>query len=267
VITLLTDFGLRDEYAGVMKGVILSILPDARIVDLSHGIDPQDIESAAFLISAAYPYFPAASVHVVVVDPGVGTERKIIAVSCGGHIFLAPDNGVLTWMVDSDTFETAVEITDSSCFLPTIHRTFHGRDIFAPVAARLATGMALDLLGPKIRRKDLIRLPDIHPRTGANGEVQGRIVSIDRFGNGMTNISLSCLRSHYPGVDAKKLKIVVGTGWITGMMECYGQADIGRPLALIGSRGYLEIAVNFGNAAKILGITKGIPVSVMGSST
>ncbi|MGD9972438.1 MAG: S-adenosyl-l-methionine hydroxide adenosyltransferase family protein [Desulfatirhabdiaceae bacterium] len=257
VITLLTDFGLHHEYVGVMKGVILSILPPVRIVDLSHGIGPQDITAAAYMIFAAYPYFPKGTVHVVVVDPGVGSHRNMIAASCGGHFFVAPDNGLLTKIVESEEFEQAVRITNTDYFLPNISRTFHGRDVFAPVAAHVASGVGLEKLGHPVQSRDLVHLLGLDPDISLDGTLKGRVVTSDHFGNLITNISEIHLMNICPKHLWHLLEITVGNHGIQGMKRCYSQVDVGMPLAVIGSRGYLEIAVNSGSAAELLQFKNG----------
>lgn len=253
IITLLTDFGLTDEYVGVLKGVILSTAPGVTIVDISHGIDPQDIIGAAHTLKAAYPYFPENTIHVAVVDPGVGTQRGIIAARCNKHLFLAPDNGLLAPVLQGDTSVRIHLVENKKLFRHPVSRTFHGRDVFAPVAAYLSNGHDLESLGPPIE------LEQIHPlgeqvivRTG-RGQIEGRVVDIDRFGNLITNIAakdLSCFKG-------KQLTFAIGDHTIEGLVEAYAEGGKGGPSAIIGSRGCLEITIYSGNASHILKMGKG----------
>ncbi len=267
IITLTTDFGLNDEYAGVMKGVILSRAPQAKVIDLTHGIDPQDIRQAAYIIRSAYPYFPTGTVHVVVVDPGVGTSRKIITVHADGHTFVAPDNGVLTLIITkSRDGITAYEITSEDLFLKPISHTFHGRDIMAPVAAALANGVSPLTLGNEINADDLviIQLPKITPDR-STGTISGSVVYIDHFGNAMTNIHLSelleLLKDGHLLPDALTVKIKHRT--ICGLHPSYASVAPGSPVAIFGSRNYLEVGVNMGNASELLDISIGDEVLVL----
>jgi S-adenosylmethionine hydrolase len=249
IITLTTDFGLEDEYVGVMKGVILSLAPAVKLVDLTHNINSQAVQDVAFLIKAAYDYFPKGTVHLIVVDPGVGGERKIITLCADGHTFVAPDNGSLTMLLSSRKFESAYAVTNSDFFMNPVCSTFHGRDIMAPVAARLASGLAPGSVGPAMERADLIRLP--LPEAFVDQEhqtISGEIISIDKFGNLITNIHADDIRSLY---DAKtpSLFISINGQIITGLHHSYEAVKIQHPVAVIGSRNYLEVGVNQGHAA------------------
>jgi len=253
-ITLTTDFGARDPYVAAMKGVILRVCPEAPVVDLMHYIAPQDIWEAALFLAGAAPWFPVGTVHLVVVDPGVGTDRLPIAVAAGGQVFVCPDNGVLTFVLRACDFERAHVINNAAFMLPAISATFHGRDVFAPAAARVAAGADLASVGPPLDRIAQLDAPE--PRTGPGKTVLGEIVHIDRFGNAITNIpeSLVCsLRApevHAPGVT------------VPAISRTYGDASRDGALALIGSSGYLEIAVNRGSAAAAFGLRRGMPVRV-----
>jgi S-adenosylmethionine hydrolase len=193
IITLLTDFGLDDEYVGVMKGVILSINPAAVIVDITHRVEPQGILQAAFLIRSAWRFFPERTIHVIVVDPGVGGSREILAYESNRQVFIAPDNGVLTLLLDETAADKAVCVRNSDYFLKPVSRTFHGRDVFAPVAAHLSRGTALTELGPAQDLKKILRLKVPKAFIDAAGAIVGSIVSIDRFGNLITNIDSNML--------------------------------------------------------------------------
>ena len=265
VIALLTDFGLSDPYVGIMKGGILSICPQASVVDVSHDVEPQDIRAAAYLLDSAYPYFPGKTVHTVVVDPGVGSGRSVIAVQAGGHYFLAPDNGVLTKVLADKDLQAAVRVENRQYFLHPVSRTFHGRDIFAPVAAHIAEGKPLDAFGPRISAEDMVQLALPAACLSGQGEVVGVVITADRFGNLITNIPENLVRQLAPGTDETRLQVQVGSHKIKGFSESYHSVSPGELLAIIGSRGYLEISVNQGNARTLCGVGKDELVVVKGA--
>ncbi len=254
IITLTTDFGLEDAYVGMMKGVILGVNPSAVIVDVTHGLNPQNVVQGAFTVSAAYGCFPAGTVHLVVVDPGVGGERRIIALALNGHRFIGPDNGLFQLVLgqedqgDQGKIEALVAAERSDLFRQPLSRTFHGRDIMAPLAAHLSLGMALEALGPEIPREDLVPLDYRPPRIARDGTLAGVIVSIDHFGNLITDLHARRLADLYPGVPDRKMMVTVGGRRIPGLSRTYSAAQKHRPLALVGSSGYVEIAVNCGSA-------------------
>jgi S-adenosyl-L-methionine hydrolase (adenosine-forming) len=257
LITLLTDFGLEDEYVGVMKGVILSRFPAARIIDLCHGVAPQDLRRAAYLLESSRPYFPAATLHVVVVDPGVGTGRRLVLMEAGGQLLLAPDNGVLTLPARSG-FTAAFEVSCRELFLPNVSRTFHGRDIFAPVAAELAKGMAPAAVGRRLSREELVLLPLAEAEIDPSGTaITGEVVDIDRFGNLLTNIHLNAYQELAGGLPPATAIVLLRGRMINGLSPAYGAVPPGTLLAIFGSRNYLEIATNQGNAARELEIGRG----------
>ena len=262
IITLTTDFGTDDEYVGIMKGVILSLNPSVAIVDITHHIDPQDLVQAAYSIYSSYRYFPKGTVHVVVVDPTVGSDRNIIAFKITDHIFLAPDNGALTLLINENNINSITRIDNTSYFLDPVSRTFHGRDIFAPVSAHLSMGVPIKKLGTPVAQNNLICLSITEPFFSDNGELVGSIVSIDHFGNLITNINLNDLEKIVNTIPDKKLCINVGMDKISGLSSSYDSALSGHPLAIIGSRGYLEISVNGGNAANHFMVEKGDLVRV-----
>ena len=262
IITIVSDFGLRDEYAGVVKGVILSICPSVSIVDITHQIDPQDVAQAAYLIPSFYRFFPQGTVHLIVVDPGVGGERDILAVNHRGHVFIAPDNGVLTLLMSRGKSDAIVRLTNADYFLKSVSTTFHGRDIFAPIGAHIISGTALEDLGTKLKWEDIIHLEDLNCRQSETGELFGRIISIDCFGNLTTNIDSKALKALCPTELKKNLQIRIGAHEIFGLGDCYSNAEFHTPLALIGSRDYLEIAVNCGSAEKYFKAQKGDAVQV-----
>jgi S-adenosylmethionine hydrolase len=262
MITLLTDFGTADAYVGIMKGVILSVSPSAVIIDLTHEIAPQDILGAAYVIDAAYRFFPAGTIHLVVVDPGVGTDRGVICVSANGHFFLAPDNGVLTRIISPARPDAVFVIDNNAYFLDTVSRTFHGRDVFAPVAGHLDEGVPPDRLGRKITAERLHRLDLPEPRTDDNRMIAGQVIMIDRFGNLITNIDYSLLRKTFEGADDRNFQVTVGTHRIQGLSSSYQAKDSGGILAIVGSSGFVEISVNTGSAAAFCKAMRGTAVSV-----
>jgi len=248
-ITLMTDFGLTDPYVGIMKGVILDIASGATLVDLTHAIPPQDIRQAAFLLATAVGFFPRGTVHVVVVDPGVGSERRPIAVKSGHAYFVAPDNGVLSMALARQPAEAIIHLTNSDYWLTEVSTTFHGRDIFAPVAAHLARGVPVGELGTPI--SEIVRLPALEPTRQSDGSVRGHIQHIDRFGNCITNVPSDMLRADIP------LVVKVAGQSIWGLSPTYAAVEPGALVCLIGSSGFLEIAVRLGNAARQLNISVG----------
>lgn len=262
IITLLTDFGAEDAYVGVMKGAILSINPSAVVVDVCHYIDPQDLIEAAFLITSAYRYFPKGTVHIIVVDPGVGGNRSIVAVKLSGHIFLAPDNGVLTLLMDEGEVGSIVRVENTRYFLNSISRTFHGRDIFAPVGSHISNGVPIEKLGPRLDMQNLIRLSIPRPYISNNNELTGTIVSIDRFGNCISNIDENCLNKFVKNIAEKRLEIKIGKTVINCVSSTYTDVESGCPLAVIGSFGFLEIALNCDNAGHRLNIKKGDTITL-----
>ena len=257
IITLLTDFGEEDEFVGVMKGVVLSVNPSATIIDISHRVDPQDIVEAAYRIPSYYKFFPRGSVHIIVVDPGVGSNRAIIALEMAGHVFLAPDNGVLSLLLDCGDIDSIVRVNNKDFFLTPVSQTFHGRDIFAPVGAHISMGIAVGKTGTPVGRGDLVGLDLQKPWLTDDGKLVGIIISIDRFGNLITNIELSHVTELFGSPPDATLQVEVRKHKIEGLSASYQQAAIENLLAIIGSRGYLEIAVNQGSAQRRLKVKKG----------
>jgi hypothetical protein len=253
LITLTTDFGTRDPYVAAMKGVIASRLPGAVILDLSHEIGPQDVPEAALFVAGSAPWFPEGTVHAIVVDPGVGTERKPLAARIGASFYVAPDNGVLSLVADQQDGLEAFEIVHPGCRLDTVSTTFHGRDLFAPTAAALAAGMALTEVGPPIDAP--VRLDWPEPAL-EKGRLDGEVVHVDRFGNAITNLR----RADLPG-DVDLTVQAQGRSPLP-LQSTYGQCAPGALLSLVGSSGYIEIAVNGGSAARELGIGRGARVTV-----
>ena len=252
-MTLTTDFGTADAYAGVLKGVILGACPRARIVDLSHDLDPGDLLGAALVLEDARPHFPKGTVHVVVVDPGVGTDRRALVVRSGGQWFVGPDNGVLAPALAADPKGEAREIPVPSG----ASMTFHGRDVFAPAAAALAAGKR-----PRGRIvRDPVRLEGFSCRRHG-GRIDGQVLRVDRFGNLVTSVRQADLDLEFDGVPFETLDIRVGPARIDETARTYGLARKGVPFALIGSGGRVEISLRDGSAAKMLGLRRGEPVLV-----
>ncbi len=253
IITLLTDFGADDAYVGVMKGVIAGINPDANVVDLTHAIRAQNITHAAFVLAASFAYFPKGTIHVAVVDPGVGSARKIVCLKTARYFFLAPDNGLLTLVAQREKPTLIVEVAKQQYFLPKVSHTFHGRDVFAPVAAHLSLGLNPAKLGRRLQ--EIVQLDFPKPvaiRRGWRGEV----VCVDRFGNLITNITEQMLFA------PQHTLVRIGQRHIHGIRQSYAQAKPGELLALVGSTGHLEISINLGNAAEHFRLGKGAPVRV-----
>jgi len=241
VITLLTDFGTADGYVGEMKGVLLSRVPDAMLVDITHEISPQDVEAARLTVARVWRRFPPGTVHLVVVDPGVGTERSALAVDSNGRWLVGPDNGVLSpALLASGASAVALAVP------PGASASFHGRDVFAPAAAALALGSALASLGGAVTHPVIRRTPE--PHRIEDGVLAGVVILIDRFGNAVTNLV---------GLRAG---VIEAAGKTLPMYRTYGNVAPGKPLAIIGSSGLIEIAVRDGSAARLLGLTRGSPV-------
>jgi S-adenosyl-L-methionine hydrolase (adenosine-forming) len=262
IITMLTDFGHSDEYVGVMKGVILSIDPDAEIVDLTHLIDPQDIIQAAYLLKSSYSYFPKNTIHMVVVDPGVGTERKIVVLKMDGHFFLAPDNGLLSLLWQYLTIQAGVWVTNHQYFLDNISRTFHGRDIFAPVAAWLSKKIPIKHLGLPVNYSELKTIKILTPKISSENSIDGTVISIDRFGNLLTNIEEKTISQLCQKFPDQLPAVNIGKIFIKGLSNSYQSVPEKEALMIIGSRGYLEISVNCGNASQMFEIFKGDPIVI-----
>ncbi|MEE2909180.1 MAG: SAM-dependent chlorinase/fluorinase [Candidatus Poribacteria bacterium] len=251
IITLTTDFGLTDTYVGEMKGVIFQINPQAQIIDITHNIPPQDLSSAAFQINNAYQYFPEGSIHIIVIDPSVGSQRRSIVCQTEKAIFVCPDNGICTKIFEQEKLTRTIEITNPNFCLRQISRTFHGRDVFAPVAAHISCGVSLTDLGPEI--SDITRLSIPQPKITDN-EIIGKIIWIDNFGNAITNVSMETLKS--TSFDTKCTIQIAGIE-IDHLSSFYDESGIGSTLALVNSSGNIEIAVNQGSASSTLNIKVG----------
>jgi S-adenosylmethionine hydrolase len=257
VITLTTDYGTSDHLVGVMKGVILSINPEVQIVDITHGVLPFDVLDGAMTIGQAYKYFPPKTIHVVVVDPGVGTTRRPILVASDQHYFVAPDNGVLSSVYDQTEALYAWHITSEHYFRNPVSNTFHGRDIFAPVAAWLSKSWQTASFGNAVT--DFVRFSIPKPKAAGN-TVKGAVLRVDVFGNLITNFTVQDVPAL--GAADGKFTIRVGNGQTSKVVATFALGAAGETVGVIGSSGYLEISVNKGNAAKALGAARGAEVTV-----
>ncbi len=255
IITLTTDFGLQDHYVGVMKGVILGIVPDARLVDISHQIPPQDIMAGAWVVRNASMRFPPGTVHLVVVDPGVGTTRDPVAIEINDQIFVGPDNGIFSLIADEFDYR-AWKLTNRKYWAKNPSNTFHGRDIFSPVAAHLANGISLTEVGEPV--DELVTYRWAVPITDSDG-IQGWVIHIDRFGNLISNIPEEVIRV---SVGDSRFRIYVGNTILHTLVDPFASVPDGEAAAYIGSSGTLEIAINKGNAREMLGVRKGAQVSI-----
>ena len=257
IITLLTDFGTKDTYVAAMKGVILSLHPGIVLVDLTHEVPPQDIVAGAFLLAEAIPYFPPGTIHLAVVDPGVGTNRRALAASALGHFWVGPDNGLFHLAFREDGAPNIVSLEEPRYFRGSVSPTFHGRDIFAPVAAHLSLGISLDSFGPPITDPAVLPWPE---PIRTNEAIRGEIVYVDGFGNLVSNIRGQDLMAW---LGEESYVIILGSLTINGLSRTYGDVVPGDYLALVGSHGYLEIACAQGNAAHRLRIEKGRSLAVI----
>lgn len=256
VITLTTDFGTADHFVGVMKGVILGIAPQARVVDITHEIQPFEINQAGYAISQAYSYFPAKTIHVIVVDPGVGSKRRPLLAEMAGQYFVCPDNGVLSMILDREKDKTR-HLTNTDFFLDAVSQTFHGRDIFAPCAAHLANGAAPARFGKIVH--DLVRLNTGRPVQTGKATWTGAVLSVDRFGNLITSLHISDFRS----IRVRRFELRLGFEKITELSSTFSDRLTGELMLVVGSGGFLEVAANQASAAKLLGCGLGSPVELM----
>ena len=258
IVTLTTDFGNSDGYVAAMKGAMLRINPQLRFVDVTHEIAAFDVMEAAFVLRQASPHYPAGTVHLAVIDPGVGSMRRGVAVRHNGHFFVGPDNGMFALLLESVEPETVIALDEQEiCGKTKPSSTFHGRDIFAPAAALLASGRPIDRLGSPI--SSLQRLHWALPIDDDQG-IRGWIMHVDHFGNCVTNIPEDLLKRR---VGHRKPKCYVGSGIVHGLSRTYSDASKGEPLLLFNSDGFLEVAINQGSAAEILQVQRGTPVNVV----
>jgi len=256
IVTLTTDFGIRDPYAGIVKGIVLSANPRAQIVDITHEIPAHDIINGAFSLMRTYRYFPEGTVHVAIVDPGVGGKRKNIAVRTDRYTFVGPDNGIFSPVFSRNRPLEIREISNPPFILDRISDTFHGRDVFAPCAGNLSSGRPFSEVGPLLKKfKHLV-----YPRISREGNVlKGEVVTIDSFGNMITNISEQAFRSF---AGKHKFEIFFGPGRFNKVVQRYSDVPQGSPLVLFGSCGFLEISMNEGNAASYFMTSVKSPVTI-----
>jgi hypothetical protein len=255
IITLTSDFGLSDHFVGAMKGVILGIQPAAQVIDISHGVQPYDIADGAFTIAQAYRYFPKKTIHVVVVDPGVGSTRRPLLAEAAGQYFIAPDNGVLS-MIFSREKPKVRHITADKYFLHPVSRTFHGRDVFSPAAAHLALGVTPAQFGKRI--EDYLLASFDQPTQTGKQTWTGTILKADHFGNLATNFHID----HFPAIRTHAFSLEAGLQAITRLALTFSECAPGELFVIVGSSGYLEVAASEGSAAKLLGCGAGSPVEL-----
>jgi len=255
IITLTTDYGTNDHLVGTMKGVILKINPDVTIVDISHNVTAYDLLDGALTIGSAYSYFPPKTIHVVVVDPGVGTERRPLLVSAQNQYFIAPDNGVLSVIFEREDNVVVRHANVEHYYLNPVSKTFHGRDVFAPVAAWLTKGWQTPSMGDEITDYKKFSMPK--PKE-ADGGLKGVVLRVDAFGNLVTNFRAEHLAED--ALENGNFKMQVGTQAVTKFVDTFAHGAAGEPIAYVGSSGYIEIGVNKGSAARTLALGRGIPV-------
>ena len=254
IVTLLTDFGLRDPYVAQMKAVISSVCPRTVIVDISHDVEKFNVRMGAFILASAAPYFPSGSIHVAVVDPGVGTKRLPIVVETKNFFFVGPDNGLLILAAQADGIRHVYQITNQHYMRSTISYTFHGRDIFAPVAGHLANGVSLKKMGSKFL--DYV-IPSFSKPLIKNGKIVGEITYIDCFGNIVTNIPASLLEQLHVSQGVLLQLSIQRKKFVIRLCRAYGEVQVGEPLGIIGSHNFLELSMNQGNAAKVFRVLPG----------
>lgn len=253
IVTLITDFGLRDHYVGAMKGVMLSLNADLEFVDISHLIPPQDVFAGAFALGRVWALFPPKTLHLAVVDPGVGTARKALAATAGDHYFIAPDNGILTWVMAEPDF-TAYAVEGDHYFRKPISNTFHGRDVFAPVAGWISRGTPPERFGPRLAEPVRLNVPVV--KKVREGLIQGAILATDQFGNLVTNLKPE-------DVPPSSRIILSGQREISSFRRAYSEGAAGELFVIPGSSGYLEISVKNGSAASVLDLKPGAPIGVV----
>jgi len=256
IITLLTDFGTNDPYTGIMKGVILSINPDTRIVDLCHHVPAQDIPTAGLFLKSAYAFFPDGTIHVAVVDPGVGSNRQPMLIETEKGFFIGPNNGLFSPILSKEKIVRVITLTSTNYFLQNIGSTFHGRDIFAPAAAHLSKGAAPDAFGPALKDPVIIDFPE--SKILPSGEILGEVLFADHFGNLVTSIDRVCLEK----AAINRFAAEINNIRINRLLSSYAEAEDKQPFFITGSTGLLEISVQNGNAQACTGIQKGDPIRI-----
>lgn len=257
IITLTTDYGTNDHLVGTLKGVILKINPDVNIVDITHNVAPYDLLDGALAIGSAYSYFPARTIHVVVVDPGVGTDRRPLLVSGETQYFVAPDNGVLSLVYEREESLVVRHANVEHYYLQPVSKTFHGRDIFAPIAAWLAKGSQASAMGEEIADHKKFAMPKPKP---ADGALKGVVLRVDSFGNLVTNFRSEDLPA--TALETGNVQFQVGTQTVTRLVDTFAKGNPGEAFAYIGSNGFIEFGVNRGNASKSLGASRGVQVTL-----
>lgn len=258
IVTLLTDFGTRDPYVAAMKGVLLGAAPKAQIVDISHEIPPHDVLAASFVLAQAAPYFPKDTLHVVVVDPGVGTDRRLLAARMGQQTFLMPDNGIITFIAQFMPLEELVLVRNGEFLPANVSATFQGRDILAPVAGQILNGLDLRRLGPRPDTYKSLSLPE---PVGNDESMVGQVIYIDHFGNVISNLPVNAIRISFD--DPERVQVFCNETPVGPIRDTYGEVEKSQPLALINSMGLLEIAVNQGRASDVFHVKVGDPVRLV----
>ena len=256
IITLLTDFGSRDAFVGIMKGVMLGINPSISFIDLSHDVPPQDVLAGALVLRSAASFFPPGAIHVAVVDPGVGSNRRALLVETPDAFFVGPDNGLLSLAAPTNAVTRTIHLTNEEYFLLPRSQTFHGRDVFAPVAAHLSRGVSPTQFGPSTATRELLTLPQIDQYAN---RLTGSVIHIDHFGNATTNITAGDLRPF----SMDTLLVSMNAVQIHGLVSSYAAVAIGAPAALINSWGLLEVAVRNGSAAQRFNLQVGQPITLI----
>lgn len=256
IITLLTDYGLRDSYVGALKGAMLTIAPHLKIIDVAHTVPHQDVLEAAYILKGYYRDFPKGTIHLAVVDPGVGGPRRPILVETRGHYFIGPDNGIFSYVYQEQNVSQVIHLTATQYFAPEVSDTFHGRDIFGPVAAHLASDVEARWFGKPVEDFTKLTLPQLK---AGPGQLAGEVVYVDRFGNLVTNIDLA---SFYALAKGRRYRIMAGGQVLQAISRCYADGQPGQLLALFGCQQTLELSVNKGSAANKLGQGRGLPVII-----
>ncbi len=259
IVALLTDFGSQDHYAGAVKGAVLSACREATVVDIAHDLPPHDVETGAYALLAAHRAFPAGTVFLAVVDPGVGSQRRGIALEAGGYFFVGPDNGLFTHVLAEHKGARVHALTNAGLFRHEVSPVFHGRDVFAPVAGQLAGGLALETVGPAV--DDPVLLPAASIRRLHEREWEATVIHVDRFGNLTTSMTRCDLEGILATVDADPTQVVLMVeGVVLPLVRTYADLPEGEGCGLLGSSGRLEVAINLGNAARRLGAQRGTAV-------
>jgi len=265
IVALLTDFGSQDHYVGAVRGAVLAACREAAVVDITHDLPPHDLVAAAFSLAAARPAFPGGTTFLAVVDPGVGSARRALALEAGGQRFVGPDNGIFTFVLADQPSARVHEITNAGLFRARVSTTFHARDVFGPVAGRLAAGMDLDEVGPPAA--DPVRLSLARPRPVGPGEWEATVLHVDRFGNLITTFAEEDLEAALATVQGDPTELVVVVeGMVLPLVRTYSDVCEGEACAVVGSSGRLEVSVNRGSAARQLGAARGAPVRVRRAS-